>query len=354
MRWSWVRWMPVCSLLAGASWLGMATLPANAQSSAPSLPSAPEPASVDLSAGSPPNLLAGGGEPVAFAPNMLGDFASVSVFNSAANIAENESPRPLDRLFFSFNFYDNLDRSTLNAIGSPVHNVQTFRYTFGAEKTFLDGDFSIGLRAPINTVDADGRVLSGPFGSVSGQGITGTEFGDLSIILKGVLAQCRATGSLVSAGLAITAATGPRHFPQAPAVSLLVNGERSTALQPFLGAIWTSGHFFLQGFSSIEIPTTRDDPLIWFNDVGVGYYVYRNWERDRLLTAIVPTLEMHLNDPLRDRGSVNIGGPDILDLTVGATIEFRRSAALAIGLVAPMTGPKPFDFEVLTHVNFRF
>jgi hypothetical protein len=385
MQFGFVRRMPLWSLLAGAGWLGLAVMPANAQifhrggqycpppptcpaptypSTSPTTPpappagstapAAPEAPTVDLSAVAPQTLLAGSGETTAFAPNMLGDSSSISVFNSSAKIAENESPRPLDRLFFSFNYYNNVDRSTLSTAGSSVHNVQYFRNTFGFEKTFLDGNVSVGLRAPINTIDADGRVNSGTFGSIGSPGITDTEFGDLSILLKGVLAQNRETGSLLSAGMAITTATGPRHFPGAPAEAVLINGQRGTSLQPFVGAIWNSGSFFVHGFTSLEIPTTRQDALLLFDDIGVGYYVYRNSENDRILTAIVPTFELHVNDPLRDRGSANIGGPDILDLTTGATFEFGRGAALAVGLVTPITGPKPFDFEIMTHLNVRF
>jgi hypothetical protein len=390
MRLISVRRMHLWSLLAGAGWLGLATLPADAQifhrgvqsyppppfcpvpaptypampptappsgappSAGPTAPAAPQAPTVDLSAVAPESLLAGAGETTAFAPGMLGDSSSISVFNSSAKIAENESPRPLDRLLFSFNYYNNLDRATLNANGASIHNVQYFRYTFGVEKTFLDNNFSVGLRAPINNITADGRVTQGPFGPVAAPGLTDTEFGDLSVILKGVLAQNRETGSLISAGLVVTTATGPRHFPSAPAEPILVNGQRSTSLQPFVGAIWSSGNFFVHGFSSIEIPTNRADALLLFDDVGVGYYVYRNGEGDRLLTAIVPTFEVHVNDPLRDRGSAKGGGPDIIDLTTGATFEFSRCASLAVGLVTPVTGPKPFDFEILTHLNVRF
>lgn len=385
MRFDFVKRTHLWSLLAGAGWLSLAAMPADAQifhrgvqscppaptcpapapsypaapptalpSTPPSAPAAPEAPTVDLSAVAPQSLLAGSGETTAFAPNMFGDSSSVSAFNSSAKIAENESPRPLDRLFFSFNYYNNVDRSILSTTASSIHNVQSFRYTFGAEKTFLDGGFSVGLRAPINTLDADGRVNRGRFGTIASPGFTDTEFGDLSVILKGVLAQNRETGSLISTGLAVTTATGPRHFPSAPAGGLLINGQRGTSFQPFLGALWSSGNFFVHGFSAIEIPTTRSDALLLFDDIGVGYYVYRNGEGDRLLTAIVPTFEVHVNDPLRDRGGAKNGGPDIIDLTAGATFEFSRSAALGVGFVTPVTGPKPFDFEILTHLNVRF
>src|SRR5207302_8667834 len=129
-------------------------------------------------------------------------------------------------------------------------------------------------RAPVNTIDADGRAFSGAFGTTVSPGITDTEFGDLSVIFKGVIARNCDTGSLLSAGLVVTTATGPRHFPQAPADALLISGQRGTSLQPFVGGIWSSGDFFVHGFSSLEIPTSRKDALLLFSDIGVGYSVY--------------------------------------------------------------------------------
>lgn len=45
---------------------------------------------------------------------------------------------------------------------------------------------------------------------------------------------------------------------------------------------------------------------------------------------------------------------DVVDFTVGATGEFAGGATLGIGVAAPVTGPKPFDFEVLAQLNYRF
>lgn len=56
-------------------------------------------------------------------------------------IAENESPRPQDRIFFNNNFFDNI-----NNTNTDIASVQ--RQTIGFEKTFLDGDASVGVRVP--------------------------------------------------------------------------------------------------------------------------------------------------------------------------------------------------------------
>ena len=72
-------------------------------------------------------------------------------------------------------------------------------------------------------------------------------------------------------------------------------------------------------------------------------------------TAIVPDAELHLSTPLNHRGlgSTPIGFPDILDFTGGFYFFFRR-AVLGVAAGAPLTGPKPYDFEVNTNLNFRF
>ena len=41
-------------------------------------------------------------------------------------------------------------------------------------------------------------------------------------------------------------------------------------------------------------------------------------------------------------------------VTAGATAVLSNNSTLGLGAVAPLTGPKPFDFEVLGQFNFRF
>ena len=45
---------------------------------------------------------------------------------------------------------------------------------------------------------------------------------------------------------------------------------------------------------------------------------------------------------------------DNVDLTLGSTFEFKRAATVAVGFVTPVTGPKPFDWELLAQFNLRF
>src|SRR5205823_2792588 len=63
----------------------------------------------------------------------------------AFKIAENESAAPQDRVFVTYNFYDNLNGSLR---GPDQPRVDLHRETFGFEKSFLDGNASFGMRLP--------------------------------------------------------------------------------------------------------------------------------------------------------------------------------------------------------------
>jgi hypothetical protein len=214
------------------------------------------------------------------------------------------------------------------------------------EKTLLDKDASIGLRLPLNTLED-----SSPFPALGG---TNTDIGNLTLILKYAPWRDRETGSLLSGGLCITTPTGPRNFAGSP----FIEPPNSVTLQPWVGYIWVQDKFFLHGFTSIDVPTDSGDVTMLYNDVGVGYYVYQTKDCDKWITAIVPTLELHVNTPLNHRGAFNFTNqaatPDWVDLTVGTDLELRKHAMLSIGFVTPLTGPKPYDFEVLTQLNIRF
>ncbi len=45
---------------------------------------------------------------------------------------------------------------------------------------------------------------------------------------------------------------------------------------------------------------------------------------------------------------------NVIDVTLGTTLEFGARATLGAGLVFPLTGPKPFDVEALVQLNYRF
>jgi hypothetical protein len=258
-------------------------------------------------------------------------------------ITDDESPQPRDRVFFDFNYYDNVGSAVNRRLGIDLHGVAVYRDMFGLEKTFLNNAASIGLRLPLNTLSASSTT--------PGLGGTDTDVGDLTAILK--YAFWQDNGKVFSGGLAVTAPTGPGHFAGSN-----VPIAHDTILQPFIGYLWARDRWFVHGFSGLLIPTEIQDVTVLFNSVGVGYSFSRASPEDRLLKAVVPTFEVHVSDPLNHRGAFRIndpaGTPDVVDLTMATTFALGRRSNLAIGIVTPVTGPKPFDVEALVQFNWFF
>jgi hypothetical protein len=253
---------------------------------------------------------------------------------TAFKISENESPRPTDRVFFSYNYYNNVDRILS---GQGPGQADFHRETIGFEKTFLDSNASFGMRLPIRQLESNGDIQD-------------RHLDDLSLIFKYAWVNDRFNGNVLSTGMVVTLPTGD---------DLKIDGQsdlHSTVFQPFLGYIY---HFnrdlYVQGFSSVAVPTDARDVTLLFNSMSFGYWLYRNDSAESRLTGIVPALELHLNTPLNHRGldHVPVNFSDSLNFTGGVHFDFRR-ATLGIAAGVPLTGPKPYDFEALANINVRF
>jgi hypothetical protein len=259
-------------------------------------------------------------------------------------ISDNDSPRPQTRTYFSFNYFYNLDGVVNRLADSGIQHIRIHRETFGVEWAADDGSGSFGLRLPLNTFNAANTVpwLDG----------TSTDVGDLGILFKKVLWSDPATGNLISAGLLITAPTGPGSFAGSNNIKVFHN----TGLQPFVGSVWSLGAFYVQHFTAVDAPTDLNDVVVLSNDVGVGYFLYQKPGGD--LSAVVPTVEVHVTTPLNHRGVLRLadpaGTPDMVDLTGGVNFEYRDRSDLAVGFAVPVTGPRMFDFEILAQLRWRY
>jgi hypothetical protein len=263
-------------------------------------------------------------------------------------ISDNQSPRPQDRVFFSFDYFNNLNKTLDRHFQSPVINLRAYRYVWGFEKTFNEGMGSVGVRLPLDTLTADSGIKN-PYSTP-----TTTALGDLSLYAKYILAQNLETGSLLSVGLQVTPPTGPKTF----ANSQYIQSIHALDIQPFVGYILAFDRLYLQGFSSLSVPGNSSDVTLIYNDLVLGYYVYRDRDPSQFLTGIIPSFETHINTPITHRDPYNrndIGGtPDVVNLTAGLNFEFHRRTFLTFGLVSPVTGPKPFDLEALVLLNVLF
>ncbi len=265
-------------------------------------------------------------------------------------IGENQSPQPQDRVFFTFDYFSDLNGALNRRFESPVNNLTAYRYIFGFEKTFDQGFGSFGFRLPLDQLSAN-STISGNFPKPGG---TSTSLNDLSLFTKYVLKVDPATGSLLSVGLEATLPTGPSQFAGAK----YIQGIQSTEIQPFLGYLLIRNRYYLHGFLSLSVPSTVRDVTMVYNDLGIGYFVYRSTDPDSALTSIAPTFEVHVNSPLTHRDWFNAndvsGTADVVDLTYGVNATFFKQSVITLGMVTPVTGPRPFNYEAILLFNWRF
>jgi hypothetical protein len=282
------------------------------------------------------------------APNMIGDLlygtrsvsfsyiraasfinvrgtGSTSIQNPA--IADDNSPIPLDRISFRYNYYHNAESVTGFGTAVPVpgqadtafpvtKNYDVHQYTLSLEKTLFEGHWaSIEVRLPFFTTLASNLNLSAgnftgfvppinplppgatapTFNVVSTPGNTlgreDTEIGNLSVILKAAMYRgCHLT---VSGGVGVTIPTGqdanvtvtdfggpPNNFPNTERVRNFNISNDIYAVSPFLAALYTGcdGCFFVQGFAQYEYPVTPS--IVTYDDVLVqppgGHYAIPN------------------------------------------------------------------------------
>jgi hypothetical protein len=252
----------------------------------------------------------------------------------AFKIADDESPRPTDRIYFNYNYFNDV---ALGSRNSGIPTVDLHRETLGFEKTFLEGNASFGMRLPFLQLQGDG--------SVNADGI-----GDLTFILKYAFINDRQTGNVLSTGLGVTVPTGRDNIPGIGVLDI-----HPTLLQPYVGYIVNFGNLYVHGFTSLVVPTDSRDITLLFNDIGVGYWLSRG-RTDAFVRGIIPTFEVHVTTPLNHRGLDNtpVGAPDEVALTAGVHILLPWGADLGLAVVDPVTGPKPYAVEGMVQLGFIF
>ncbi|MBX7102495.1 MAG: hypothetical protein K1X57_00335 [Gemmataceae bacterium] len=325
-------------------------------------------------------------------------YAAMNLARGSFKIGENEPVRPTDRVFATYHYFHQIPNGLVSSTGiltptatSPfgtpgtpyvlrgtlgatltndpnsapasLLNTQTsasnvHRETIGFEKTFLNANASIGMRLPFFQTDQassssfNSAALQSfsPFnttGMVVGGGSTldNSRVGDLSIIFK--YAFVNYDDRVISGGLVVTAPTGGG--------ILLADGSRlySTMLQPWVGGYRSWDRLYVHGFSSIAVPTDSRDLTLWFNDIGVGYFLYQAPE-DQLITYLTPTVECHINTPLDNHRDGGIFASDSVFFTGGVHIGIGRRAVLTLGAATPVTGPRPNQVEATAQLNWFF
>jgi hypothetical protein len=280
-------------------------------------------------------VLAGAGDETIVAPGRRG-----------FKISTDESPLPESREYISFNYFGDLFSAANHRAQNTIDHINVHNEIFGLEWATCDQNASLGLRLQLNTFNALSRIpeLNG----------TSTDLGDLSIIFKQVVWQDKEAGHLVSSGLAVTPPTGAGAF----AGSKSLAGFKNCELQPFMGYLLDVAPFYVHGFLAFDFPTDGHDVILMDNDLGIGWNLYQSENPNRFLTNLAPTVEAHLSTPLNHRGvlalSDKAGSPDILNLTSGINLRFFDKSELSVGWAVPITGPRPFDYEILAQFRYHY
>jgi hypothetical protein len=244
--------------------------------------------------------------------------------------AENESPRPVDRIFYNYHFYGNLDVTTFLSPDAPP--LQLHRHMIGFEKTLLGGDASIGLRLPF-------LVFGGNIG------YDANTVADLVIIGKYALINNRETGNVLSCGFVTVPPSGGTLVFLDPTTNTrtLVQARRfSTLLQPWFGYVYNiTPDFYVHGFHSTTASTSKDDVILQSNDLALGYWIYRN-PAGKYLNAAIPTVEIHINTGLNHPPGVE--PKDLHSVTLTCGVNFLSRFSIFGGAVGiPLLGQNTIE-----------
>ncbi len=273
-------------------------------------------------------------------------------------IADNESPWPRTRLFVTSNYFDQVGGKT-----------GITREMFGFEQQLGDGSASISMRLPLYSVapgvQNNAAFVGGQIGTF-GVGTEGrTSLGDLTTVFKQALIYDPSGGNVLSWGTALVAPTGPATIGGVTPAFTLDGVQHTGSIQPFLAGYKSlsgaNSGWFVQGFFAVDTPFTTTDATYLFNDWGVGY-IHRtqgNW-----LTAIVPTMEVHVANPLNNRTHTARATPaliaatgynlltgsayyfDQVNITSGVTCVLNHRSTLSLGVCAPVAQPHPYNYEL--------
>jgi hypothetical protein len=274
-------------------------------------------------------------------------------------VAENVSPIPRDRIFFNFNHF----RNALVDINRQQQSLN--RFTFGFEKTFLEGLGSIETRLPL----ADG-LNSRQVRDLADQ--TASEWGNLAIAFK--LNLLSGSNYIIVGGASMTFPTGDDFelidFAGQTEPAVRIKNE-AIHLAPYIGGLIQGDQYFLQGFIQTDFDLEGNavfrhsffegrlqDQNLLFIDAALGRWLYR--DPNQIVSGICAIGELHYTSTINDTDEVaGFTNPhnrmDILNAT--AAVHFQLGLTTCrIGGTAPLRSgaEELFDGEFLVQLGRQF
>lgn len=292
-------------------------------------------------------------------------------------IGENNKPIPMDRVYFNYNGYVNAVTFATDTFGPPIVNdTNVNQYTFGFEKTFFDGFWSIDVRMPIT----DGfQASSDDFSIDSGR------FGNVAAFLKHLVYQDDTLAVAYGCGIGL---------PTGSNLDVFVDGSRITVqneavhLLPYVGFFnELSEEWFLQGFFGLDFATAGNEVVVgppgrsvgrlneqnlMHADLSLGRWLYRN-PHAKYGQGLAGIFELHYTTTIQDSDTINFGGStqagfvggtlnnldnriDLLNLTAGLHWQITEVSNFRVGCAVPLRREpdRAFDAEIQASFNRHF
>ena len=276
------------------------------------------------------------------------------------------------RDYMFYNHFHNASAAELGSIFGPLDANRSHidRFTFGFERPLGVSQWSAELRIPI-FVDLDQSVGGVP-------AISAGEFGNVAAILKRELVATDV--AVLSSGLGVSLPTGGDvHGDDGVAIWRVRND--AVHLLPFIAVQRQFETFFLHGFVQMDIDVNGNaasvddgfdsavvnNQTLFFIDLGVGRWFYRNAEATRL-RGVAGLFEIHYETALQDADVVTLSGIgadvtignttnrfDVVNLTAAIQADLGQRSSMRIGASAPVTqgDDRFFDAEVALQLIIR-
>ncbi|QDT54326.1 hypothetical protein Pan44_23550 [Caulifigura coniformis] len=327
---------------------------------------------------SSPLLLNGGTNPLTTFATIGTLSAPSSLHAFSQKVSENNHPLPRDRVFYSFNAFDDALKfdSSFDGALFPASRSQTLlRHTVGIEKTFNEGESSIEFRLPFFDGTTYGRTVGAESLAYDGGNV-----GNLLVTAKTLLYESDAFA--MSAGLGVAAPTGSDATIRVNSTLAKIDNS-AVYLSPFLASLWTpSDEWFVMGFSQIQVSANGDpvvlrDPLLGNSrvatvnaptalslDLSIGRWLFRD-RTDAIIQGMALVGEVHQFAALQDTDGVPQADPtdvglraaderlSLTTLTFGVHSVLPGNSTLRVAGVVPMDDDQ-FDGELIVQFNFYY
>jgi len=283
-------------------------------------------------------------------------------------LQDNNSPLPQDRIFFDYNFFNN--------VPFTAEGVDVNRFSPGMERTFWDGMASFEIRVPM-AITLNSRITSDLPSDTSSY-----EFGNMAFSGKFLLRSTE--NSALAMGLGISLPTADDlDIGLADGTDLLSIQNQSPHILPYIAYLYAPNNskFFAQAFLTFDFDTIGSP--VYANANGLGLEKIGTWQDQHLITLSLSSgswlyenngsrgrlkrigwsAELHYTSTLNDADSVSagnftVGDPDadlsLLNGTIGGHVTVGKTTFTA-GYSVPLTSnDRVFDGELRFFANRAF